>query len=344
MAVVQAPQDYRDAGDNAFKAMCHAEYRGFFYIGMITRNERNAIIQHGTMTLVRREALQRVGGWAEWCITEDAELGLRVFEAGLEAAYIPKSYGSGLMPDTLLDYKKQRFRWAYGAVQILKHHAGELFRRGSSLSLGQRYHFLAGWLPWLSDGFNLVFNVSAMAWSLAMVLFPHAIDPPLMIFSALPLALFVFKIVKLLHLYSTRVGASPRQTLAAALAGLALSHTIGLAVITGLFTRDQPFFRTPKRVHAHALLQALADCREETLMMLGLWLSAWGAYLAVGTVMRDLGVWVAVLLTQSVPYLATLMLSLISAAPRLQASYVGRAEDMDALAHVVLADENHTSL
>jgi hypothetical protein len=53
---------------------------------------------------------------------------------------------------------------------------------------------------------------------------------------------------------------------------------------------------------------------------------------------------VAVLLTQSVPYLATLMLSLISAAPRLQASYVGRAEDMDALAHVVLADENHTSL
>ena len=29
MSVVQAPQDYRDAGANAFKAMCHAEYRGF---------------------------------------------------------------------------------------------------------------------------------------------------------------------------------------------------------------------------------------------------------------------------------------------------------------------------
>jgi len=33
-----------DAEVNAFKAMCYAEYRGFFYIGMITRNERNAII------------------------------------------------------------------------------------------------------------------------------------------------------------------------------------------------------------------------------------------------------------------------------------------------------------
>ena len=40
--VVQAPQDYRDAGESAFKAMCHAEYRGFFHIGMVTRNERNA--------------------------------------------------------------------------------------------------------------------------------------------------------------------------------------------------------------------------------------------------------------------------------------------------------------
>jgi len=182
--VVQAPQDYRDADGNAFKAMCHAEYRGFFYIGMITRNERNAIIQHGTMTMIRRRVLEQVGAWSEWCITEDAELGLKVFEAGYEAAYIPRSYGGGLMPDTLLDYKKQRFRWAYGAVQILKHHSRSLFGK-SGLTLGQRYHFLAGWLPWLSDGFNLVFNIAAMGWSVAMAMFPSSIDPPLMIFSAL---------------------------------------------------------------------------------------------------------------------------------------------------------------
>lgn len=30
VAIVQAPQDYRDASQNAFKAMCMAEYRGFF--------------------------------------------------------------------------------------------------------------------------------------------------------------------------------------------------------------------------------------------------------------------------------------------------------------------------
>src|SRR4029077_16322202 len=41
IAIVQAPQDYRDEQANAFKAMCYSEFRGFFYIGMITRNERN---------------------------------------------------------------------------------------------------------------------------------------------------------------------------------------------------------------------------------------------------------------------------------------------------------------
>ena len=144
VGIVQAPQDYRDGGENAFKAMCYAEYRGFFQIGMVTRNERNAIIQHGTMTMVRRSLLGAVGGWAEWCITEDAELGLRIFEAGYEAVYTPQSYGRGLIPDTFIDYKKQRFRWAYGAMQILKEHAELLFAGGGVLTTGQRYHFIAG--------------------------------------------------------------------------------------------------------------------------------------------------------------------------------------------------------
>ncbi|MBU6421723.1 MAG: glycosyltransferase [Gammaproteobacteria bacterium] len=338
MAVVQAPQDYRDGELNAFKAMCYAEYRGFFYVGMITRNERNAIIQHGTMTMIRRTVLDQLG-WAEWCITEDAELGLRVFEAGLEAAYIPKSYGCGLMPDTFLDYKKQRFRWAYGAVQILKHHARTLFVGNSRLTLGQRYHFLAGWLPWLADGFNLLFNLGAMLWSLVMINFPHEASLPMVVFSVLPLSLFVFRIAKLVFLYRSNVGANLRQTLAAAVAGLALTHTIGLAVMSGFFTRSKPFFRTPKQAQRHALLRALRTCREEVLIMLALWLCAWGVYSEVGLAIQNISVWVVVLLIQSTPYCASLILALISAWPGLPAKLIGRSEDMDVLAQTVLKTE-----
>ncbi|HKT74372.1 MAG TPA: glycosyltransferase [Steroidobacteraceae bacterium] len=313
-AIVQAPQDYRDEHASAFKAMCYAEYRGFFHIGMITRNERNAIIQHGTMTLVRRSLLETTGGWAQWCITEDAELGLRIFEAGYEASYVPTSYGRGLMPDTFVDFKKQRFRWAYGAMQILKRHAATLFLEGT-LSRGQRYHFVAGWLPWVADGFNMLFNIAALFWSAAMVMAPRQIDPPLVMYSVLPLSLFTFKLAKLVHLYRVRVGANFRQTVAAAIAGLALTHTIGTAVVKGLLTRREPFFRTPKSGRSERWLRALMAARDETLIMLGLWLCAWGVSHSALTHGPDRLAWIVVLLIQSVPYASSLLASLVSAFP-----------------------------
>jgi exo-beta-1,3-glucanase (GH17 family)/cellulose synthase/poly-beta-1,6-N-acetylglucosamine synthase-like glycosyltransferase len=323
VAIVQAPQDYRDADQSAFKAMCYAEYRGFFHIGMITRNERNAIIQHGTMTMVRAEQLRRLR-WAEWSITEDAELGLRVFEAGFDAIYVPVSFGRGLMPDTFIDYKKQRFRWAYGAMQILKAHARALFLEGGPLSPGQRYHFVAGWLPWVADGCNLLFNLAALGWSAAMVWAPGKVDPPLVMYSVLPLSLFTFKLAKLVHLYRVRVGANLRQTVAAAIAGLGLTHTIGKAAVKGLVTHNEPFFRTPKQASASGVLRALGAAREETVMVAGLLLSAW-AVAYTGT--RELAgpdrlAWIVVLLVQSVPYASSLIVSLVSAFP-LPARWLG---------------------
>ncbi|MFO0333551.1 MAG: glycosyltransferase [Pseudomonadota bacterium] len=335
IAIVQAPQDYRDDGESAFKAMMHAEYRGFFHIGMVTRNERNAIIQHGTMTMVRRSVLAELGGWAEWNITEDAELGLRVFEHGHEATYIPASYGRGLMPDTFLDFKKQRFRWAYGAMQILRAHAGELFgRRPSALTPGQRYHFLAGWLPWVADGFNLAFNAFALAWTLAMLYAPADFDAPLAVFSVLPLTLFVFKLAKLMHLYRVRVGAGVRQALAASIAGLGLAHTIGLAVLKGLFTNGEPFFRTPKHARSQSVWGALAACREEALLGLALLLGAWalsvtlvagidGTFDRARTDSPDFRAWVLVLVVQSLPYVSAVLASLVSAL-RMPARWIGQ--------------------
>jgi exo-beta-1,3-glucanase (GH17 family)/cellulose synthase/poly-beta-1,6-N-acetylglucosamine synthase-like glycosyltransferase len=316
IAVVQAPQDYRDAAESAFKAMCYAEYRGFFHIGMITRNERNAIIQHGTMTMVRRRQLDQCR-WAEWSITEDAELGLRIFEAGYDASYVPESYGRGLMPDTFIDFKKQRFRWAYGAMQIIKAHARTLFLEGGPLTAGQRYHFIAGWLPWVADGCNLLFNLAAIGWSVAMVWAPARVDAPLVLYSVLPLSLFTFKLAKLVHLYHVRVGANLRQTLAAAVAGLALTHTIGRASVKGLLTNSEPFFRTPKRGRTSGLWHALMAAREEILMMLGLTLSAWAVSRTALPQNQgpDHFAWVVVLLIQSVPYVSSLIVSLISAFP-----------------------------
>jgi hypothetical protein len=136
------------------------------------------------------------------------------------------------------------------------------------------------------------------------------------------LSLFAFKAVKLVDLYRTCVGAGPRQIAAAALAGLGLSHTVGVAVISGLFTRDKPFFRTPKQAPRHALLQALVSAREEWLMTIALLLAAWGVSQIELMGSPDLAVWIIVLIIQTVPYIAAISLSLVSALP-LPASLVG---------------------
>ncbi len=323
VAIVQAPQDYRDFNENAFKAMCYAEYKGFFHIGMVTRNERNAIIQHGTMTLVRRKVLQEVGGWGETTITEDAELGLKIFEHGYQATYESTSYGRGVMPDTFMDYKKQRYRWAYGAMQIMREHAGALFLNQTHLNLGQRYHFIAGWLPWIADGFNFIFTLLAIIWSLLMISNPVHFNAPNIMISLVPILFFGFKLLKMLALYRTRMHASFVTATGAAVAGLALSHTIAKAVLSGLFIgRKVPFLRTPKGRQSAAILQALKDAGQETALVTILASLVLVIYWRVGFESLETLFWCIVLGVQMMPYLAAVILSTISAFPSVSARWL----------------------
>ena len=326
VAIVQAPQDYRDAHESPFKSMIYCEYAGFFGIGMVNRDARNAIIQHGTMTIVRRAVLDGVDGWSTWCITEDAELGLRVLAEGHRAAYVPRSYGRGVMPDNFLDYKKQRFRWAYGSVLILRHHARYFLSLSkSALTPAQRYHFVAGWLPWMADGLSLGFNLVALAFSVMLVAFPHVFTPPEVMLSLLPIGFFAFKITKMLVLYRWRMDATLRQSLAAGVAGLAVSHTIARAMLEGLRTTGVGFFRTPKRASAHGVLRALGDAREEALLGGALLLAAFVIGQRDDAYLLDTRLWMLLLVIQSVPYAAAVTLSLVGTAKASSATRTGGA-------------------
>jgi exo-beta-1,3-glucanase (GH17 family)/cellulose synthase/poly-beta-1,6-N-acetylglucosamine synthase-like glycosyltransferase len=174
---VQSPQDYRDLHISAFKSFCYWEYAGFFNIGMVQRNEYNAIIQHGTMTMVRKSALLEVGNWAQWCICEDSELGLRLYEAGYDSVYCKDSFGKGLMPDTMSGYMTQRYRWVYGAMQIIKAHWRSFIpSKKSPLTSAQRYYFVAGWLPWFSDALALLFTTASLVLT-TLIWYNIKVDP-----------------------------------------------------------------------------------------------------------------------------------------------------------------------
>jgi cellulose synthase/poly-beta-1,6-N-acetylglucosamine synthase-like glycosyltransferase len=317
VAIVQAPQDYRDAWESLFKSAIYEEYTGFFRIGMVERNEHNAIIQHGTMCVIRKSALDEVGRWAEWCITEDTELGLRLFEAGYTALYTSTSMGRGLMPDTYSAYKVQRYRWVYGAMQILKKHAREVFggrslkgEGKSKLTLAQRYHFVAGWLPWFADGFALIFAGLALVWTALMTIAPKHFDVPLAALSAVALTLFTVKTVKTVWLHGAKVGTGVRGSLASAITGLALSYTVGKGVISGLFTSGKPFLRTPKCADTASWRHAFSLAKAETMMLIGIVLAFFGS--AYATQLDDPAemVWAAALGVMAVPFAASVIVAL----------------------------------
>jgi cellulose synthase/poly-beta-1,6-N-acetylglucosamine synthase-like glycosyltransferase len=317
VGVVQAPQDHRDWGGSIFKEIINWEYHGFFEIGMVHRNERNAIIQHGTMTLIRKSILVGSGNWAEWCICEDAELGLRIQSLGYDTVYVKESFGKGLTPDSFAGYKRQRFRWVYGAVQILKRHWPDLspFRRKSGLNMAQRYHFIAGWLPWFGDAISTIMNVLCIVWTLGMFLFPKYFGAPLYILMLPPIGAFLFKLLHFLWLYTARVPCGFVQRLGAALAGTALTHTIASAILRGLFTKSMPFLRTPKCESKSAVVKSLVMARGEAVMMVLLLLSV-VVHLNFGQDQTEERlIRAAMLLIQSLPYAAALLLSLFSVMP-----------------------------
>lgn len=313
---IQSPQDYRDRDQSAFKSFCYWEYAGFFNIGMVQRNEYNAIIQHGTMTMIRKSALLEVGKWSEWCICEDSELGLRLYEAGYDSVYVKDSFGQGVMPDTMSGYMTQRYRWVYGAMQIIKAHwRSFLPSKQPKLTPAQKYYFIAGWLPWFSDALALVFTMTSLVLTAVILYDPIHSELPANAFLLPTVGIFSFKIIRGLWLYQARVPCSVWQSLGASLSGLSLTHTVAKGTIQGLFTSGKPFMRTPKFEQHGALLAGLFTIRQELLLLILLSVAI-GMMASLEHFDNFSGrLWIAILSVQAVPYVAALLTVLISIAP-----------------------------
>ena len=313
---VQAPQNYHDWRQHWFKTLTNWEYAGFFNIGMVQRNEYNAIIQHGTMTMIRKSALEAVGRWGEWCICEDSELGIRLYEAGYDSIYVKDTFGRGVTPDTFSGYITQRHRWVYGAMQIIKAHWRNLLSLGKTdLTPAQRYYFVAGWLPWFSDALALIFTVASLILSARIFIDPVAGELPIAAFVLPTIGLFGFKLIRSLWLYQVRVKCTLPQILGATLAGLALTHTVAIATLQGLFTSGRPFLRTPKCEKERPFFAGLMTIRQELLFLVLLWTAAYFMSTLEHFDNVTGKLWTAVLLVQSVPYFASLLVLLINIAP-----------------------------
>ena len=104
----------------------------------------------------------------------------------------------------------------------------------------------------------------------------------------------------------------------AAIAGMALTHTVGRAMWLGMFTSGRPFVRTPKCENQPALMQAFLMAREEIALLLGLWGAALAIVMVFGHENRDAFMWSGLLVVQSLPYLSAFITALINAFPNIK--------------------------
>jgi hypothetical protein len=264
------------------------------------------------MTLVRKTALVETGNWSEWCICEDAELGLRLMHAGYETLYVDEEFGKGLTPADFKSFKSQRFRWAFGAMQILKRRWGWLTRPGP-LTAGQRFHFLTGWFSWFGDALHFTFTLAAILWTVGMLAFPEQFTLPVDLFLVPLLGFFIAKAAFGPILYALRVKCGAADNAGAALASMALSHAIASGVWSGLTQKQGAFVKTAKSWKSRVTGGVIGAVKEEALMLLALVLGIGGMFWRDGFDHRETNLWIMILAAQSLPYVSAIAVSWISA-------------------------------
>ncbi len=278
LGFVQSPQDYRDWEHATFLRRLYYSYKYFFSISPPSRNERDGAIFAGTMGLIRRPALESVGGWDEWCITEDAELSLRLLRDGWSGLHVDRSYGHGVMPLTFEALKGQRFRWCFGGIQILRMHwrsmlPGFLGRRQDGkqnrLTGGQRWAYLSGALQWYGDLVGVVFFFFLLGGALNIALGGGLLFRKLSAFllAAIPL-LVVLGFVRAVALIRRGTGASWHDAIGAFLIWQSTSLVVARASVQALFAKKAEFLRTPKTSEKASVWKALSANKAEVLLAL----------------------------------------------------------------------------
>ncbi|HET7037008.1 MAG TPA: glycosyltransferase family 2 protein [Thermomicrobiaceae bacterium] len=160
VALVQLPQEFYNA-DSIQHAGRHGEPEPwhdqalFYRVIQPGKNRWNAAFWCGSPAIVRRAALDSVGGVATGSITEDIHTSLRLHSAGWKTIYHNETLAYGIAPQTLHAFALQRLRWAQGTMQILRSRENPLIK--PRLTLAQRLNYLASMLTYFDSFQKLIY-------------------------------------------------------------------------------------------------------------------------------------------------------------------------------------------
>ena len=100
-------------------------------IGLIKRSQSimgTLFTVSGVIVGLRKEVIEKVGGWSTNMITDDIDVSWKIQTAGHNIAYEPRALCWVLMPETLRGLYKQRLRWAQGGAEVVLKYFRQVWR------------------------------------------------------------------------------------------------------------------------------------------------------------------------------------------------------------------------
>lgn len=239
VAAVQSTQDFYNL--DSFQHRTHLEKQRawqqqelFFSVIQPGKDGHNAAFYCGSPAILRRKALNEIGGFATESITEDMHTGLRLQKKGWKIIYYNRTVARGLAPQTYRGFATQWHRWGQGAMQVLRKE-NPIFGRG--LSFGQRISYFASfYFYWMS--YQKLIYIATPIFCLLSGIYPLIARPKTFAMYFIPYFL--------LNIIAT-------AALQGGLRGFWLSEEFNLikmpvlmTTLGGLFRREAPFKVTPK--------------------------------------------------------------------------------------------------
>lgn len=150
VAMVQTPQNFYNedpvSTNLGLQSILNNEQTLFFRHIQPSRDFFNSVICCGTSYIVRREALEKIGGVPVESITEDFFTSLLLQNEKYKIYYLNEALSAGLSPETIGDYVNQRLRWCRGTIQNI--YSSHNFFDLPGLSFFQKLFHGAGLLYW----------------------------------------------------------------------------------------------------------------------------------------------------------------------------------------------------
>ncbi|MFZ6006770.1 MAG: glycosyltransferase [Nitrospirota bacterium] len=154
VAFVQTPQDFYNIDSFQHRLTkgkkLWSEQSLFYSLIQAGKDRWNATYFCGSCAILRRKALEDIGGFATGTVTEDLHTSIRLHARGWKSVYHNESLAYGIAAPVLYPFQRQRLRWGQGAMQVLIRD-NPLFIKG--LTIAQRICYLASMTTYF-DGFQ----------------------------------------------------------------------------------------------------------------------------------------------------------------------------------------------